>query len=286
MKTNIIILWLLLLSPLIFLPHLTLQNNQNHIDNFTLGFRETQILTYKITYYDENLASEYLGSTAITYYLGRDAYVGAYRFFRIENIRFVNNLTSLNNSLDCNGWLFNLSKWDWLTSNDWDEREGEPDIVFENSKIFENPIDLGDNIYDIKDMTSSEKYVLDSLHFLYAVPLPVNEYLSKIQWADDWIIKDKTISIKYNESMGKLVEKIHVFSNSGFLLKTKLLTENGRRIYEYILENKYISILVLLVFLLIASFFIFGLGYLILKKSQLKAVETKSKMPKKSLSIT
>ncbi|GAH35930.1 unnamed protein product, partial [marine sediment metagenome] len=150
----------------------------------------------------------------------------------------------------------------------------------ENSKIFENPIDLGENFYDIKDMATTEKYVLDFLNFLYVVPIPVKEYLSKIQWADDWLIKDKTISIKYNESMGKAVEKIHEFSNSGFLLNTKLLTENGRRIYEYILEDKYISIVILTVFLLIASFFILGLGYLILKKTTLKAVDTKSKLLK------
>lgn len=243
-------------------------NNNLHTSNYSLGFKEGEVKTYKISSFNEDLAQEYLGIPFIYIFLGQRAYPGAYRYVLINNIEYVENLISLSYNQTCNGWIINLSSWDWLTKDDWENRMGDPDDIYDKLIIYENPKDLSENFYNIEKMSNTEKYEYDYLNFPYAVPKPVNEYLNAIEWASNWDIDGRKISIKYKESQGKYVEKIHYFSKNGFLERTVLLTDNGKKIFEYFLESKNQPIIIISVFISIDIVIIIGIIYIFVKKSK------------------
>jgi len=242
------------------------QIKQNNSTDFELGFKENEIRTYKILSFNENLAVEYLGFSYLTYFLGDHAYVGAYRYIRIEKIEYVNYLTSLNNGQNCSGWKIDIASWNWVTKFDWENRQGDPDIIYENIQIFENPQDLSENFYDITAMSYIQKYILDYLNIPFAFAVPIKSYINSINWAANWTVNEKMVSIRYEESNGKYVKKVHTFDEDGFLESTKVLTEDNRVIYEYALENKSISIFILVFMFILAGVTISAIIYIYMKK--------------------
>lgn len=269
MKIKYLLIGFLILNLVPLSNPIQILNFNLQISDSSLGFTKNEVKTYKIISFDENLAEEYLGVSYITIFLGKRAYVGAYRFIRINNIKYVNNLTSLSDNQLCSGWIVNLSSWEWVTHEDWELRQGEPDAIYEDLKIYENPKDLGEEFYDIENMADEEKYVFDYLNFPYAVPIPVDEYLNQIDWAPNWTIEATKISIKYKESQGKFVEKVHTFNNNGFLERSILLTDDGRIIFEYSLEPEYVSIFVFILIMGLSIVFLIGIIYVFIKKVRL-----------------
>ncbi len=265
MKIKAILFGFLIVGSIIILDESSIQNNQEVPTDFKLGFKENEVLTYKISSFNEELALEYLRFPYITYFLGGYAYEGAYRFIRIDDIKYVDDLKSLNNSQNCSGWRVNISSWEWVTNYDWEFRQGDPDMVYNNLIIFRNPGDLGANFYNIEEMSYTQKYILDYLNFPYAFPINIETYLNQIDWAANWTVTGKQISIRYKESSGKFVKKIHTFNSDGFLKRTKVLTDDDRVIYAYVLEDKYVPTLILVYILILAGFIIAGIIYVILK---------------------
>ncbi len=266
MKINNVIIGSIIVSFVIFSDGTLFLNNQSDPPNFDFGCEENEVLTYKILSFNKDLASEYLGFSDITFFLGDFAYVGAYRFVRIDKIEGVNDLISLNNSQLCDGWKLNISSWEWVTNHDWELRQGDPDEIYLNLKIYRNPEDLGKIFYDVEEMSYSQKYILDYLNFPYVFPIDIEDYLSRINWAENWTVSGKIISIRYKEINGNFVKKVHTFNSDGFLKRTKVLTDDNRVIYSYVLEEEYIPILTLVYFFLIAGFIIVGIIYVFIKK--------------------
>jgi len=143
MKLSSIVIGFLIFNFILNFNGSTLQNSQNDSPEFSLGFKEKEVKTYKITSFNEVLASTYLGTPWITDILGSFAYVGAYRFIRVDNISYLTNLTSLNDNQNCTGWKLTISSWNWVTNFDWDRRLGDPDIIYDNLEIFEDAEDRG-----------------------------------------------------------------------------------------------------------------------------------------------
>ena len=268
MKTKYIFIGFIILSLMPYLNSAHFLNNNLQISNYSLGFKEGEVKTYKISSFNEDLAQEYLGIPYIYIFLGQRAYPGAYRYVLINNIKYVENLMSPNSSQLCNGWIINISSWDWLTKDDWELRMGDPDDIYDDLIIYENPKDLGENFYNIEEMSDEEKYEYDYLNFPYAVPTPVNDYLNKIEWAQNWTIEGRKISIKYKESQEKYVEKVHHFNKNGFLKRTLVLTDNGKIIFEYCLEPENQPIIIISVFISIGIGVIIGIIYIFVKKSK------------------
>ncbi|MFX1573984.1 MAG: hypothetical protein ACFFB0_14650 [Promethearchaeota archaeon] len=270
MKTKYIFIGFIVFNLMPYLNSTYFLNSNLQISNYSLGFKEGEVKTYIISSFNEDLAQEYLGNPFIYTFLGQRAYPGAYRYILINSIEYVENLISSNNSQLCNGWVINISSWDWLTKDDWELRMGDPDDIYNNLIIYENPQDLGENFYNIEEMSDEQKYLYDYLNFPYAIPTPVNVYLSRIEWAPNWSIEGTKISIKYKEVQEKYVEKIHYFNKNGFLKKTLLLTDNGKIIFEYCLEPESKPIIILSLFICIAISASIGLIYLFIKKVKIE----------------
>lgn len=111
--------------------------------------------------------------------------------YPINNIEYIDNLLSLSDNQTRNGWIFSILSWEWLTKEDWEYRLGDPDNIYDDLKIYENPKDLGKIFYNIEEMSDEDKYIYDYLNFSYAIPTPVNEYLNQIDWVPHWTINGK-----------------------------------------------------------------------------------------------
>ncbi|MFX1501798.1 MAG: hypothetical protein ACFFDH_12615 [Promethearchaeota archaeon] len=265
MKINNFLIGFLIIGSIFISNVSLLQYNQNISPDFKLGFEENEVKTYKIVSFNEYLSFEYLGSRYISDILGDYAYVGAYRFIQIDDIKYVNDLKSRNDNQNCSGWKLNISSWDWVTNRDWENREGDPDNIYVDIEIFRNPEDLGENFYNIEEMSYAEKYIFDYLNIPFVFPIKIENYLKEINWVDNWTINGREISIMYKESQGKFVEKILTFSNDGFLERSSLLTEKGQIIYDYMLENENTPIVFLIIIFIIVGIAILGIIYIFMK---------------------
>lgn len=243
-----------------FLLNILTSNSIIQVSEDWILVKEEDSICYKIRSFNEDLADEYLGGGDIEDVFGKNAQVGACRYYKLENIDFYDDLHLDDENKTFCGWLVDITMWNWMKYDKWKFYEKRPNKIYESLTIYADPIDLGQAFENIELLIPP-----------YFVPDPVDDYLESINWLDDFKVEGKVISHKFEEIKGKKLKMIYEFGSNGFLLNQKLLTDNTYKIiYEYGVDDEPFSFNFLFIILgvFVLSVVIIEFIYIIIKKFQ------------------
>ncbi|MHA1147851.1 MAG: hypothetical protein ACTSR8_06360 [Promethearchaeota archaeon] len=241
----------------------------NAIAEYSIGVSEGDNYKWEIVYWDKDLADDYLGTADIEDELGDGAKVGAKSAVQIEKIEEADDLTSLRNGEDTNGWKVETLVWDWTTNEADLEKEDKADKG--SYELFAEPEEMGKDIGE--DNTAGKNLlqtVLTSL--LSGVPSPTIEYLSKMDWhsdTKDYLEIDATkilYKIKDPDTDEYVYYEYVWDSNRGMLTKRKCMEGDELNVIFEVIAVGGIPGYELPIFLSIMSVCTLGMIYIIMKK--------------------
>jgi len=172
--------------------------------------------------YNEELNEDYFGNTNFNDPWGNKVQLWDTMAVVITDIDVVDDLTSLKDGKNCDGWEIDVLIWNWTsdssTFNDEEDTTEIKDVI-----IYEDPEDFG----KISNLT---------LMFLWlvGVPIPVVDYFDELDFVNSFYeVQGTSIVCTWNITAGKTVKEIFTWDPSnGAPLGYMIITEKKNIIFQ------------------------------------------------------
>lgn len=189
---------------------------------FTETLAEDTKLIYELRSFDKDLADKYLGNDDSEDLLDDGAKVGAMFAIMVDDVDKKDDIISLDDGEECDGWEITYYIWDW--EKDAEDLEDKDDATKNVQTVFKNPKDLGE---DINNTQAKDK--LDDTYF---VPTPSKTYISCIDFDKDADVEVSSSIVFIEQEVDDDVVYVYDFKTNGMLRSLKVLTDKDEIIYE------------------------------------------------------
>jgi hypothetical protein len=191
-------------------------------EEFSFRFQEDTSHYFVFFYFNEELAEEYIDINDINDLFGVDIQIGHQRAVMITDVDSADDLTSLKDGKNCDGWEIDTLGWNWTNDiSTFNDRKNAMEL--KDIPIFEDPEDFG-----------KISFITIMILWFIGVPTPVAEYFEELSFiSEDYEVQGTSIIFEWNATTGKIVRDKYSWSpSSGAPLDYMLLTDDNQIIYQ------------------------------------------------------